>query len=85
MKLRSDTGIEVDSGGKPRVVHRRDGWYVVRRGMLAPVGSPEAGAKLIQKLRGGGSDAPRMQQRAQQDRAVTPAAADASLSAQPPP
>ncbi len=85
MKQRFRDGMEVGSCGKLRVVHRRDGWYVGGKGMLAPVDSRKDGAKLIKRLRGGGSDALRARQNTRQDRAVTPAAADASLSAQPPP
>ncbi|MCK4414979.1 MAG: hypothetical protein KAY32_15700 [Candidatus Eisenbacteria sp.] len=57
MKLRFSDGMELDTSGKLRVVHRKDGWYVVGEGMLAAVESPENGEKLIEELRGGENDA----------------------------
>jgi hypothetical protein len=49
-KLRFTDGMEFDVDGELRVVHRKDGWYVVGQGMLMPVDSPEDGARLIEKL-----------------------------------
>ena len=53
MRLRFTDGMEIDTSGRLRVIHRRDGWYVVGEGMLIAVESPEDGERLIEKLRGG--------------------------------
>ena len=55
-KLRFDDGIAFDVGGRLRVVHRSDGWYVVGKGMLVAVDDPEDGAKLIETLQKHGRD-----------------------------
>ena len=36
-RLRFSDGMEFDVSGDLRVVHQRDGWYVVGRGMLIPL------------------------------------------------
>ena len=59
MKLRFTDGMEIDTGGELRVIHRRDGYYVVGRGMLVAVDDPEDGKRLIDELRGGKHDAHR--------------------------
>ncbi|MCK4414816.1 MAG: hypothetical protein KAY32_14875 [Candidatus Eisenbacteria sp.] len=59
MKVRFSDGMELDTSGKLRVVHRKDGWYVVGQGMLAAVDDPKEGERLIEELRqrGGKNDA----------------------------
>ena len=59
MTLRFDDGMEFDTGGELRVVHRSDGWYVVGQGILVAVDGREDGERLIEKLRheGGREDA----------------------------
>ena len=57
MKLRFTDGMEFDTSGELRVVHRKDGYYVVGEGMLVAVDSPEDGKRLIEELRGGSNDA----------------------------
>jgi hypothetical protein len=59
MKLRFDDGMEIDTDGELRVVHRSDGWYVVGQGILVAVDDAEDGERLIARLRnpGGRDDA----------------------------
>ena len=57
MKLRFTDGMEFDTSGELRVVHRKDGHYVVGRGMLLAVGDAKDGKRLIEELRGGTTDA----------------------------
>jgi hypothetical protein len=51
--------MEFDLSGDLRVVHRRDGWYVVGRGMLIPVADREESDRLVAEMnnRGGSNDA----------------------------
>ena len=51
MKLRFTDGLEFDTSGELRVVRRKDGWYVVGRGMLVAVDGREDGERLIEELR----------------------------------
>ncbi len=56
-RLRFSDGMEFDVSGDPRVVHRRDGWYVVGRGMLVPVADREEGDRTVAQMKNkGGSD-----------------------------
>jgi hypothetical protein len=59
MNLRFDDGMEFDTDGELRVVHRSDGWYVVGQGILVAVDDPQDGARLVEKVRheGGREDA----------------------------
>ena len=57
MKLRFTDGMEFDTSGELRVVHRKDGYYVVGRGMLLAVDGRDDGKRLIEELRGGNNDA----------------------------
>ncbi len=58
-RLRFSDGMEFDLSGDLRVVHRRDGWYVVGRGMLIPVADREEGDRTVAEMnnRGGDNDA----------------------------
>ena len=58
-RLRFSDGMEFDLSGDLRVVHRRDGWYVVGRGMLIPVADREEGDRMVAEMnnRGGDNDA----------------------------
>ena len=49
-RIQFSDGMQFDTGGELRVVHRSDGWYVVGRGMLLAVDSPEDGKRLIDEL-----------------------------------
>ena len=57
MKLRFTDGMEFDTSGELRVIHRSDGYYVVGEGMLVAVDNREDGERLIEELRGGSNDA----------------------------
>lgn len=57
IRIRFTDGMEFDTSGELRVIHRSDGWYVVGRGMLVAVDNPEDGERLIEELRGGDDDA----------------------------
>jgi hypothetical protein len=48
--LRFNDGIEFDTSGDYRITRRRDGLYVVGRGMLMPVDSREEGNEIIADL-----------------------------------
>jgi hypothetical protein len=52
--LRFSDGMSFDLSGDLRVVHRRDGWYVVGCGMLIPVADREEGARVVGEMKGGG-------------------------------
>ena len=58
-RLRFSDGMEFDVSGDPRVIHRRDGWYVVGRGMLIPVADRDEGDRVDAEMinRGGDNDA----------------------------
>ena len=49
-RLRFSDGVEFDLSGDLRVVHRRDGWYVVGRGMLIPVANREEGDRTVAQM-----------------------------------
>lgn len=51
--LRFNDGMEFDVSGPMRLSHRSDGWYVVGRGRLIPVDSPDEGNKIIEKYSSG--------------------------------
>ena len=57
--LRFSDGMKFDLSGDLRVVHRRDGWYVVGRGMLIPVADREEGDLTVAQMtnEGGTNDA----------------------------
>ena len=56
-RLRFSDGMEFDLSGELRVVHRRDGWYVVGRGMLIPVADRAEGDRTVDQMKEeGGSD-----------------------------
>ena len=58
-RLRFSDGMEFDLSGDLRLIHRRDGWYVVGRGMLIPVADREEGDRTIVQMKeeGGSNDA----------------------------
>lgn len=58
-RLRFSDGMAFDVSGDLRVVQRRDGWYVVGRGMLIPVADREEGDRVVAEMnnRGGNNDA----------------------------
>lgn len=55
-RLRFSDGMEFDLSGELRVIHRRDGWYVVGRGMLIPVADREDGERTVAKMNSKGED-----------------------------
>jgi len=54
--LRFSDGMEFDLSGDLRIVHRRDGWYVVGRGMLVPVADREEGDRMVAEMNDRGGD-----------------------------
>jgi hypothetical protein len=48
--LNFSDGISIDTKGKLRPLHLRDGWYVVGEGCLIPVEDAEEAQELIKKL-----------------------------------
>ena len=50
-KLKFTDGVEFDTAGDYHMSHRKDGWYVVGRGMLCPVKDYEDGQKFIAEMR----------------------------------
>lgn len=46
-------GVKFDTTGEPHLEHRRDGWYVVGRGMVVPVDDEEDGRELVAWMKGG--------------------------------
>ncbi len=55
-RLRFSDGMEFDLSGELRVVHRRDDWYVVGRGMLIPVADREDGERTVAQKNSKGDD-----------------------------
>jgi hypothetical protein len=51
--LKFSDGISFNTDGPYRVEHRRDGYYVVGRGMLTPVDSQDDGDQFIAELTAG--------------------------------
>jgi hypothetical protein len=54
--LRFSDGVEFDLSGDLRVVHRRDGWYVVGRGMLIHVADREEGDRTVAQMQNEGDN-----------------------------
>lgn len=48
--LNFSDGISINTEGKLRPLHLRDGWYVVGEGCLIPVENMEEAQELIKKL-----------------------------------
>ena len=48
--IKFSDGVSFNTGGQYRLTRRSDGWYVVGRGLLAPVASPEDGAAFIAEM-----------------------------------
>ena len=51
-KLRFNDGMVIDTDGPLRVTRKRDGYYVIGKGMCCPVESHEDGIEFIKKLNG---------------------------------
>jgi hypothetical protein len=50
-RLQFTDGVRIDTSGPYRVIHKRDGWYVVGRGMCLPVDDEQEGREFIADLR----------------------------------
>ena len=48
--LKFNDGVTIKTDGKLRITRKRDGYYVVGRGMCFPVDSREEGVDLIKEL-----------------------------------
>lgn len=48
--MRFSDGMTFDTSGPLRLTRRRDGWYVIGKGMLLPVDSPEEGREIIAEM-----------------------------------
>ena len=48
--MRFSDGMKFDTSGSLRLTKRSDGWYVIGKGMLMPVDSPEEGRELIKQM-----------------------------------
>ena len=49
--MRFSDGMTFNTGGPLRPTKRKDGWYVVGKGMLIPVDSLEEGREIIAKMK----------------------------------
>ena len=49
--IKFSDGMSFNTGGDYRLTRRSDGWYVVGRGLLAPVSSPEDGHEFIAEMK----------------------------------
>jgi len=54
MGITFNDGESFDTTGELRIEKRSDGWYVIGKGMLIPVDSPEEGEQIIQQMTKGG-------------------------------
>ena len=48
--IKFNDGVQFDTSGSYRVVWRKDGYYVVGKGLLAPVNDYQDGCELIRSL-----------------------------------
>ncbi len=48
--LHFSDGVNLDTSGPLRVVHLKDGWYVLGNGMSIPVDSREEGEMIIREV-----------------------------------
>ncbi len=48
--MKFSDGMKFDTSGQYRLTHRSDGWYVVGKGLLLPVNTPEDGQKVIVEM-----------------------------------
>lgn len=55
-RLRFSDGMEFVLSCDLRVVHQRDGWYVVGRGMLIPVANREEGDRTVAQMQNEGDN-----------------------------
>ncbi len=51
MTLRFSDGETFDTSGAPRVIHRKDGCYVIGRGHLIPCATREEAERVLRDLR----------------------------------
>ena len=51
IELRFTDGVTIDTSGLYRVIHKRDGWYVVGHGVCCPVTDRQEGKDFIADLR----------------------------------
>ena len=49
--LRFSVGVNINTQGEHRVIHLKDGYYVVGHGMCCPVNSFEEGKKIMESLK----------------------------------
>lgn len=49
--LRFSDGMTIDTSGEFRVIHKKDGYYVVGQGMLCPAASQLEGERILRELR----------------------------------
>lgn len=47
--LRFSDGVEIDTSGELRVIHLKDGWYVVGHGLCMPVANRQEGLNVIEE------------------------------------
>jgi len=50
--LRFNDGVNIDTSGPLRILHLKDGFYVVGEGMCIPVDSREEAVKFIKENKG---------------------------------
>ena len=48
--LRFSDGVNIDTSGEPRVLHLKDGYYAVGKGILIPVDSQQAAEFMVQRM-----------------------------------
>jgi len=49
--LKFSDGTSFDTSGDYRVIGRRDGYYLVGRGLMTPIDSPEEGYEKIKRFK----------------------------------
>jgi len=52
MLMRFSDGVEIDTGGEPRILELDDGVYVTGKGVLIPVKDREEAAQTIRDMEG---------------------------------
>jgi len=50
MTLRFSDGMEFDTSGPLRVIHRKDGYYVTGKGLLMACDTREDGERIIREM-----------------------------------
>ena len=51
-RLRFNDGMTLNTSGQLRIVRKRDGYYVLGKGMSIPVDSVEEGKEIIAEMKG---------------------------------